>query len=147
MPRTPVESHSHSGVCTVTAGSRITERAPMSAPVNRCFSRVRGSVPPPRFENSAPESVVGTTTCRTGDALISGTNRLPSAPIDACSASSSSLRVTPCARQICRILTVSIGVPPPTVRIRSGAAARTALAASTTLGHGVCAMQPSKSPA
>jgi hypothetical protein len=44
-------------------------------------------------------------------------------------------RVTPWARQICRILTVSIGVPPPMVRIRSGFGAHRVAAAA--LGQGV----------
>jgi len=42
---------------------------------------------------------------------------------------------------------VSMGVPPPTVRMRSGFAARTASAAAMMLGQGVCAMQLSNFPA
>ena len=56
----PVDSHSHSGVCSVTAGSRITADGTIEGWRNNSFTRVRSSVTPAMALNSPPESVVGT---------------------------------------------------------------------------------------
>jgi len=114
--------------CTPLCGSRMTARAPMSGPMKECFWRKRSSVTPARFENSAPESVVGTTAWRTGEGRISlgGFNAVPQADL--------------------HYFAGVDRLPPPTVRMRSGDASRTARAASIPLACGLCWTQPSNSP-
>jgi hypothetical protein len=58
--RMPVEIHSHSGVCTVIAGSRTTALGMISGWRSSSFTFVRSSVTPAIALNSPPESVVGT---------------------------------------------------------------------------------------
>jgi len=74
----PVDSHSHSGVCTVIAGSSITARGMISGCRNSSLTLRRSSVIPEIALNSPAESVVGTVICRTAGGLQCGGG--PSAP-------------------------------------------------------------------
>ncbi len=72
----PVDSHSHSGVCRVTAGSRITARGITRSWRSISLTLVRWLVTPASALNSPPAIVVGTLIWRTEGAAISGTTPL-----------------------------------------------------------------------
>ena len=67
----PVESHSHSGVCTDSAGSRITARGITSGWRSISLTLV-SLVTPAIAVNSPPAIVVGTLIWRTVGAFIGG---------------------------------------------------------------------------
>src|SRR5437660_601941 len=77
--RMPVESHSHSGVCTLTLGSRITVRGAISGCAKLSLTCRVVSVHPADALNSPAESVVGTAMKRTPGALTDGRRVLPAA--------------------------------------------------------------------
>ena len=129
----PVDSHSHSGVCRVTAGSRITARGITRSWRSISLTLVRWLVTPASALNSPPAIVVGTLIWRTEGAAIGGTT-----PLFARTLSMSSTVRTSLARQSCTALAPSVIEPPPTVTIRSALAARACSAAAMTASRGVC---------
>ena len=124
----PVDRNSHSGVCTVIAGSRITARGMMRGWRNSSFTLCRSSVTPAMALNSPADSVVGTLICRT-DRRVAWRRH---APFTGRSASSASGVRTSLARQSCTALAPSVIEPPPMVTIRSARASRACSAASIT---------------
>src|ERR1700761_6267 len=68
----PVESHSHSGVCTVMAGSRMAARGITSLWLSNSLTLVFWLVTPAPALNSPPAMVVGTLIWRTTGAFIGG---------------------------------------------------------------------------
>ena len=80
MARMPVDKNSHSGVCTVIAGSRMTARGIIIGWRNNSLIRVRSSVTPASALNSPADSVVGTLIWRTVGALHGGGATTPSGP-------------------------------------------------------------------
>src|ERR1700687_4224613 len=112
----PVESHSHSGVCTVTAGSRIAARGIASSWRSISLTLVRALVTAAMALNSPPAMVVGTLIWRTDGAFIGGVT-----PLMARILSMSSTLRTSLARQSCTAL-----------------AARACSVAAMTASRGVC---------
>ena len=137
----PVERNSHSGVCTVSAGSRIAARGITSGWASRSLTLVRSLVTPAMALNSPPAIVVGTLIWRTSGGLSFGAPPLP-----ARTRSISSTLRTSLARQICTALAPSVIEPPPTVTMRSAPAARACSEAAITAARGVCAGIASKVP-
>ena len=78
----PVDSHSHSGVCTVTAGSSTTMRGMIPGWRINSLTRCRSSVTPAIALNSPADNVVGTVICGTaGGFMPGGGPSAPSAPL------------------------------------------------------------------
>ena len=144
----PVDRNSHSGVCTVTAGSSTTARG-----------MIRGW----RISSFTPAALVGDAGDRAelaarqrrrhgdlrdrGRSRQGGGPRAPSGPATGRSASSASAVRMSLARQSCTALAPSVIEPPPTVTIRSASASRAIAAASMTARRGVCGGIRSNSPA
>ena len=144
----PVDSHSHSGVCTVTAGSSTTMRGMIPGCRINSLTRCRSSVTPEIALNSPADNVVGTVTCGTVGGFMSGGGpSAPSGPLTGRSASIASALVMSLARQSCTALAPSVIEPPPTVAIKSAFASRAMAAASITACRGVCGGIWSNSPA
>ena len=140
--RMPVESHSHSGVCGPSQGSRIIARGINSGWRSASLTLVFSLVTPAVAENSPPAIVVGTLIWRTAGAVSCG-----EAPRPALIRSmSSGLRIL-LARQSCTALAPSVIEPPPTVTMRSASAARACSLAAMTAARGVCGGIASKVPA
>src|SRR5881392_2902091 len=99
----PVESHNHSGVCTVIAGSRMAARGITSSWRSISLTLVRALVTPAIALNSPPAMVVGTLIWRTFGAFISSAT-----PITAPILSISSTLRTSLARQSCTALAPSV---------------------------------------
>src|SRR5947207_4827643 len=131
--RMPVDRNSHSGVCTVRAGSRITARGITSSWRSISLTLIRALVTPAMALNSPPAIVVGTLIWRTVGAFIGGATPLWTRILSI----SSTVR-TLLARQSCTALAPSVIEPPPTVTIRSAPAARACSAAAMTASRGVC---------
>src|SRR6476620_5021176 len=72
----PVDRNSHSGVCTVMAGSRIAARGITSSWRSISLILVRALVTPAMALNSPPAIVVGTLIWRTAGAFIGGVTPL-----------------------------------------------------------------------
>jgi hypothetical protein len=68
----PVDSHSHSGVWIVTAGSSITTRGMIPGCRINSLTRCRSSVTPAIALNSPADNVVGTVTCGTVGGFMPG---------------------------------------------------------------------------
>src|SRR5712691_3810562 len=140
--RIPVDRNSHSGVCTVRAGSRITARGITSSWRSISLTLIRALVTPAMALNSPPAIVVGTLIWRTLGAFIGGATPLWTRILSI----SSTVR-TLLARQSCTALAPSVIEPPPTVTIRSAPASRAISAASITACRGVCGGMWSNRPA
>ena len=69
---------SHSGVCTVIAGSSTTALGTIRGWRSNSFTFVRSSVTPAMALNSPPDRVVGTLICRTLGGFIRGGPTIPS---------------------------------------------------------------------
>src|SRR3954471_12589051 len=137
----PVESHSHSGVCAPSQGSRITARGINSGWRRASLTLVFSLVTPAVAENSPPAIVVGTLIWRTVGSLSCGGAPRP----DLIRSMSSGLR-TSLARQSWTALAPSVIEPPPMVTMRSAPAVRAWSAAATTAARGVCGGIASKVP-
>ena len=140
--RIPVESHSHSGVCRLSQGSRITARGINSGWRSASLTLVFSLVTPAVAENSPPAIVVGTLIWRTVGAASCG-----EAPRPALIRSmSSGLRIS-LARQSCTALAPSVIEPPPIGNNESASAVRACSLAAMTAARGVCGGIASKVPA
>ena len=137
--RIPVDRNSHSGVCTVMAGSRITAPGMMPGWRNSSLTRTRSSVTPEIALNSPADNVVGTVTWPTVGALPAGPGRIQAS-------SASAVRMS-LARHSRTALAPSVTEPPPSVTIRSAEASRAIAAASITAPRGVCGGIRSNCPA
>ena len=137
----PVDSHSHSGVCAPSSGSRIAARGINNGWRSISLTLVRSFVTPAMEENSPPAIVVGALIWRTVGGA-SGGDTPPTALI----LSIPSTSETSLARQSCTALAPSVIEPPPIVTMRSAFAARAWLAAATTAARGVCGGIASKVP-
>src|SRR6516165_4243332 len=136
--RMPVDSHSHSGVCTVTAGSSTTARGIIPGCRNSSLTRCRSSITPAMALNSPADNVVGTVTCGTEGGLHGGGPTTPSGPFTGRYWSSVSVLRMSFARQSCTAFAPPVTEPPPIVTIRSAPASRAIAAASITARRGVC---------
>src|SRR6516164_3992163 len=145
--RMPVDSHSHSGVCTVTAGSSTTARGMICGWRNSSLTRCRSSVTPAIALNSPADKVVGTVTCGTEGGLHFGGTGAPSGPLTGRYRSSASALRMSFAKHSCTALAPSVTEPPPIVTIRSAPASRAIVAASITARRGVCGGIRSNRPA
>ena len=138
----PVESHSHSGVCRPSQGSRITARGINSGWRNASLTLVFSLVTPAVAENSPPAIVVGTLIWRTVGAASCGEVPRPALILSM----SSGLRIS-LARQSCTALAPSVIEPPPIVTMMSAPAVRACSLAAMTAARGVCGGIASKVPA
>ena len=143
----PVDSHNHSGVCTVTAGSITTARGIIPGCRNSSLTRCRSSVTPAMALNSPADKVVGTVTCGTVGGLHGGGPTEPSVPLTGRYRSNASALRMSFARQSCTALAPSVTEPPPIVTIRSAPVSHAAAAASITARRGVCGGIRSNRPA